>query len=79
MFFWALLFLTVILSSIAGIIYLVVKVNKFNFIKKLARNRRGISYAISAAIIFAAMSVLCLFLGMINTVIVMLHLVVFWC
>ena len=34
MFFWALLFLTVILSSIAGIIYLVVKVNKFIFIKK---------------------------------------------
>ena len=33
MFFWALLFLTVILSSIAGIIYLVVKVNKFIFIK----------------------------------------------
>ena len=63
MFFWALLFLTVILSAIAGIIYLVIKVNKFMFIKKLARNSRGISYAISAAIIFAAMSVLCLFLG----------------
>lgn len=77
MVFWALLFLTVIISAIAGIIYLVIKVNKFMFIKKLARNSRGISYAISAAIIFAAMSVLCLFLGMVNTVIVMLHLVVF--
>lgn len=33
MFFWALLFLTVILSAIAGIIYLVIKVNKFMFIK----------------------------------------------
>lgn len=76
--FWAFLFLTVILSAIAGIIYLTVQVSELSFVKAASRGRRASALGFGAVIIALTAAVLWLFFKTMNTIIIMLHLVVFW-
>jgi len=61
-----------------GIVYLANRIGKFSFVKRLSGGRKLIKYIISYTILACAVVNVYLFVGMINTVIVIIHLMVFW-
>lgn len=75
---WIILFVILILSTLAGLAYLTSRVAKFDILIKLTHENPKLLYFISLILVLAVFSLLCLSLNLMNAVIVLLHLMIFW-
>lgn len=75
---WALLFGTVIIAAVAGIIYLSLSFTKFALLKRIAGEKRSKRLLIGLIPVVMIALVLYLWMGMTNTMIVIIFLMVFW-
>jgi len=51
MFLWLMIAILVAVCSVAGFIYLTIRISAFGFIKKLSKDKKVLKYAISAGLI----------------------------
>ena len=75
---WIILFVILILSTLAGLAYLTSRVAKFDILIKLTHENQKLLYFISLILVLAVFGLLCLSLNLMNAVIVLLHLMIFW-
>lgn len=75
---WIILFVILIFSTLAGLAYLTSRVAKFDIVIKFAHDNTKLLYAISFILVLGVFGILCLGLNLMNTVIVLLHLMIFW-
>lgn len=75
---WAIISILVILGFGAAVIYLINKISKFGFIKKLSKDSKKLGYLFSAILTAAVAAVIWLLIGSVNAIICILHLVIFW-
>ena len=75
---WIILFVILIVSTFAGLVYLTNRIAKFDFMLKLSHGNVKLLYFFSLILVLAIFGVLCLGLNLMNAVIVLLHLMVFW-
>ena len=75
---WIIILVILIFSTLAGLTYLTNRVAKFDFIQKLSHENTKLLYSISLISILAVFGALCLSLNLMNTVIILLHLMIFW-
>lgn len=66
------------IAFLAGIIYLIRQVSKFNFIRKLSKGKRKIARLLSLLIIILVTAAVYFVWSMINAMIVLLHFVMVW-
>lgn len=75
---WGLIFGAVILAAILGAVYLIFSVGKFGFVKKLSEKLGINGKIISAAVMGVVFAVCSLLMSVVNGIIVLLHLVLFF-
>ena len=75
---WIILFVILIFSTLAGLAYLTSRTAKFAFMLKLADGSTKLLYLYSFIAVLAVFGVLCYSLNLMNAVIVLLHLMIFW-
>jgi predicted MPP superfamily phosphohydrolase len=75
---WAILFGGLFLLCLAGIYFLIYSVHKFRFVSALSRGNKAVGWLISTAVILIPSALIWNVWGYMNTVIVLLHLAVFW-
>ncbi len=75
---WAAIFISLFIAAGAGFIYLITRFRKFNIVKKLAGNRRWFALLIGFCITAVAFVVMMFSMNIMNAMICMLHLVLFW-
>ena len=78
MILWAVLMVVLFVAMIAGMVYLITRIRKFTFMKKLAGGSKKKATLLSTAVITGAVAFFWLLWGFINAVIILLHLIVFW-
>ena len=78
MILWTVLMVVLFVAMIAGMVYLITRIRKFTFIKKLAGGSRKKATLLSTAVITGVVAFFWLLWGFINAVIILLHLIVFW-
>lgn len=66
------------IAFLAGILYLISRVGRFNFIKKLSKDKKWTKRGISLALILVVVAALIIIWSMINAMIVLLHFVMIW-
>ncbi|MDO4161604.1 MAG: metallophosphoesterase [Pseudomonadota bacterium] len=75
---WFILLILVIFSTVSGLVYLTSRVAKFGFMLKLTGENTKLLYLYGLVLVLAVFGMLCLWLNMMNAVIVVLHLMVLW-
>ena len=75
---WGIIFGVVIAAAGAGLVYLIIAVRRFGFIKKLSEKTKIAPWIVSLIIIAVVLAVCCLAMSVVNGVIVLLHLVLFF-
>lgn len=75
---WIILFVILIFSTLAGLAYLSSRTAKFAFMLKLAGGNTKLLYLYSLIAVLAVFGILCYCLNLMNAVIVLLHLMIFW-
>lgn len=75
---WGLIFGFVLLFAVACFVYLISRFYKFRFMKKITMNKKFLTILLSIIIILVMFTVLTLTLNMMNSIIVLMHLVVIW-
>ena len=78
MILWAVLMVVLFVAMIAGMVYLITRIRKSTFMKKLAGGSKKKATLLSTAVITGAVAFFWLLWGFINAVIILLHLIVFW-
>lgn len=66
------------IAFLAGILYLISRIERFNFIVKLSKDKKWAKRGISLALILLVVAVLIIIWSMINAMIVLLHFVMIW-
>ena len=75
---WIILFVILIFSTLAGLAYLSSRTAKFAFMLKLAGGNTKLLYLYSLIAVLAVFGILCYCLNLMNAVIILLHLMIFW-
>lgn len=75
---WIILFVILIFSTLAGLAYLTDRVSKFDILLKLSRKNTKLLYTINLILVLTVFAVLCLWLNLMNAIIVLLHLMILW-
>lgn len=78
MFLWTLLMIILFVLSIAGIVYLISRIRKFNIITKVSKGSRKKEILISTIIGILPTAVIWIAWGSMNAIICLLHLILFW-
>ena len=76
--FWLILFILLIALSLGGFIYLVTRVHRFSFIKKLAEKHKALSWIVSVIPLIALLAISTLAINVWSAIVIFLHLVFFW-
>lgn len=76
--FWAFLFLGMIILTVLGAVYLLRHIARFGFVKKAAGENRRKARLVSAALMLGAGLVLFAVMGIWNTMVVFIFLLLFW-
>lgn len=74
---WAILMISLMLASVAGVIYLITRINKFSFMRKITE-RKPLRLVIATAIVLIPSALIWIFWGSMNAIVCILHLIVFW-
>lgn len=75
---WVFLFIFLIAASLAGIIYLVCRIRRFQAIQRLAGGNKKIAAAIGFVLTAVVFALFWFTLGSMNAIIILLHLILFW-
>ena len=75
---WAIFFGGLLALCLAGLFFLIYSVRKFRFVAALSRGSRAAGWAVGAAVILLPSALIWAVWGSMNTIIVLLHLAVFW-
>lgn len=75
---WALIFGSVILGTIIGIIYLAGRFAKFGFIHNIAKEKKGICLLTGFIIVIFVLAVMWVITGPVNAMVCIIHLMVIW-
>ncbi|MDE6636026.1 MAG: metallophosphoesterase, partial [Lachnospiraceae bacterium] len=78
MLMWTLIVAAVMGAFAAGYIYILSRIAKIEIVRKISSGKKSIGFLIGLAIIIPVMAVLYFMLGMINAIMCVLHLFVFW-
>lgn len=76
--FWAILFLGMIILTVLGAVYLVRRIARFGFVKKAAGDSAKKARLIAAALMLGTGLILAALMGIWNTMVVFIFLLVFW-
>ena len=75
---WIVIMGCLIAAFVAGSIYLVSRVRKFAFVKKLAGEKKSRQILLSALLVAAETAVIWICLGSMNAIVCQIHLMIFW-
>ena len=75
---WGLIFGCVLLFAVACFVYLISRFYKFRFMRKITMNKKFLTILLSIIIILVMFTVLTITMNMMNSIIVLMHLVVIW-
>lgn len=75
---WTFLFLFLIVSVVAGVIYLACRIRKFRLLQRIAGGNNKFAAGIGFALTAAVFGVFWFTLGSMNAIIILLHLLLFW-
>lgn len=75
---WGLIFVGLIAGGMAGLLYLVSRFYKFNWIGRASNGSKPFRMLLSAIPVVSIVAVLWMVMGNVNAIICVLHLVVFW-
>lgn len=75
---WTILIASLLVCTALGIIYLIRRLSRFSFVSRLSGGKKRISYLISAAMLAITFAIIFAFMGAMNTIICLLHLVLIW-
>lgn len=75
---WAILFGALFLLGIAGLIFLICRIRKFGFLKKISEKNKFAGWGVGALLVIGLSVVSWKVLGYMNAIIILLHLTVFW-
>lgn len=75
---WIFIMAAAVLSCLSGIVYIVWKVSQFRFVKRYTKGKKGLRWMIAFLLLLPLLLLLYVALGLINLVICMIHLAVFW-
>lgn len=78
MILWILIFVALVVASVAGFLYLGSRIRKFKFIDKLAKGNKNKATLFSSLIIVGVSVVIYLLWGVMNAIVCLLHLIIFW-
>lgn len=78
MILWIFIFLAVIAAMLAGCVYLVTRFSKFGMIQKLSGENKKLRVALGALAVVLLLFVLWLAMDLINAMVCLIHLAVFW-
>lgn len=75
---WTIIFLLIIASMVSGLIYLVSRVYKTDFIEKTSKGKKSLRILISILLVIAVFAAVWFAMGKMNAIVCLIHLVVFW-
>ena len=75
---WIAIFAMTIILVVAGVIYLVNRIRKFQFIKKLSKENTKREISIATILLVLCIVILWITMGSINAIVCMIHLACFW-
>lgn len=75
---WTIIFLLIIASMVSGLIYLVSRVYKTDFIEKTSKGKKSLRILISILLVIAVFAAVWFAMGNMNAIVCLIHLVVFW-
>lgn len=75
---WAIIFISTFLAFAAGCIYLISRVRRFSFVRRIAKERKKVSIAVSAGICILVVGILAVCMNFTNAIICILYLLLFW-
>ncbi len=78
MIMWMFIFAGMFIAMLAGIIYLISRVYRTEFVKKISKGNKHVGRGLSMAVIVACVILCYLGIGMINTAIVVVHALCVW-
>ena len=78
MLMWILLMAVLVVLAILGLLYLASRIRKFGYLKRLTEQKKKTGMAVSLLILAAFSAMIWIAWGLMNLLVVLLHLVVFW-
>lgn len=75
---WIIILSLSLIAMIAGFIYLTSKIYRFDFIRKLSKEKKLVRIVISILPIVLVTMILVFIMGFMNTLVSLIHLVIFW-
>lgn len=75
---WAAIFITLFVAAGAGFVYLISRFSKFAIVGKIAGEKKWLRFVIGAAVVVLFSVVIALVMNMMNAIVCLLHLVLFW-
>lgn len=78
MLMWLFIMLGTILASVAGLIYLISRIGKFYFVRKITKDNNKWNILVSAVIALAGILALWGIFNYVNLCVILIHLTIFW-
>lgn len=78
MIMWLFIMLGTVIASVAGLVYLITRVGKFEFVSRIAKDKKLYRNLLSTGIVFAVIMIIWWVLGYVNLCVVLIHLTLFW-
>lgn len=75
---WLTIFIITVIASVAGLIYLITRLNKFSLIKKINIQNRFIRRCIAPVILLLFIVLMYFIFGYVNAIVILLNLTAFW-
>lgn len=75
---WVLIFAALLIAGAAALVYLVSRIARFNLVIKISKGNKIIKAAVSALIVLGCSMFITILIGLMNLIVCLLHLVVFW-
>lgn len=75
---WAAIFISLFAAAGAGFVYLISCFRKFAIVRKIAGDKKWLSFVIGVAAVIIFSAVIALAMNMMNAIVCLLHLVLFW-
>lgn len=78
MILWTILMVVLFLASIAGVIYLISRIRRFAWIRQLVQHKKRADLVAAILVVIIPSALLWIWMGSMNVIICLLHLIVFW-
>lgn len=75
---WIIIMLVVMAASVAGLVYLISRVRKFNFVNRWSKGRKWLSILVATLLVIAVAVFFYVSLGYVNMCVILITLTIFW-